>query len=300
MQSPFDTLAKGLIDAGLEPFCAVSIQEPVAMDTLYADTLVEPYPNAATALSQRGLLGRMALSPCVMEPFALTPSVATLDRCMARASMLRVQREQALVLWVISPGVPRAAVDAWELVRGASWGGGIYLSTVTRAPRVVVVAELPRTRDTMLLRLMGRGKVLRHALEDFEALPRDAWERAFVPRLLLRVRGELARMGASAPLSEEIRMRYREIVEETDRVMEALRAEGEARGRARGRIEGRVEGRVEGEARGRAAALREAVLAMCEVLGVSLDDARREQIATADADALAAMLDTLRHTRAMP
>lgn len=39
MQSPFDTLAKGLIDAGLEPLCAVSMQEPVAMCEVLGMTL---------------------------------------------------------------------------------------------------------------------------------------------------------------------------------------------------------------------------------------------------------------------
>ena len=280
MQSPFDTLAKGLIDASLAPWCAVSIQQPVSMDTLYADALVEPRPGAQDALSARGLLGRMAMSPCVIEPFALTPTVVSVDRCMARTSMLRAEREVPFGLWLITPGVPSAVIDAWRLVEDPAWGGGVFLASTPRAPRVVVAAALPRSRDTLLLRLMGRGLTLRYALEDFEALPFGAWERGFIPRLLLRVRGELVRMGAAATNSEELQMRYQEIVAETDRVMDALRAEGRAEGRA--------------------LALRDAVFAMCEVLGVPLDEARRDAVAKAPVGELEAMLDALRRTRTLP
>lgn len=58
--------------------------------------------------------------------------------------------------------------------------------------------------------------------------------------------------------------------------------------------------RDEGRSEGRAAGLREAVHALCEVLGLPLDDARRVAVARADADALAGMLDAIRRTRALP
>lgn len=179
-------------------------------------------------------------------------------------------------------------------------GAGVYVGSTARVPRVVVLAELPRTRATLLLRLMGRDRVLREALADFHALPADAWERGFVPRLLLQVRDDLHRMGADAPESEELRMRYAEIVENTDRMLANARAEGERRGEVRGEARGEARGVARGEAQGRAEALRDAVLAMCEVLDITVDEARREVIARADGEALAAMLDALRHTRALP
>jgi hypothetical protein len=43
---------------------------------------------------------------------------------------------------------------------------------------VVVLGELPRERSTLLIRLMGGGRVLREAIEDLRPLPEDAPERA--------------------------------------------------------------------------------------------------------------------------
>ena len=42
---------------------------------------------------------------------------------------------------------------------------------------MVVIRDLPRIRDTLLLRLMGEGAVLVEALAELEQLPEDARER---------------------------------------------------------------------------------------------------------------------------
>jgi hypothetical protein len=39
--------------------------------------------------------------------------------------------------------------------------------------RLVVVSELPVTRDTLLVRLLGAGSTLKHAIAELQALPAD-------------------------------------------------------------------------------------------------------------------------------
>ncbi|MEZ4389481.1 MAG: hypothetical protein R3A48_00185 [Polyangiales bacterium] len=178
-------------------------------------------------------------------------------------------------------------ITRWRLEEDPAWGAGIYTGA-PRSPRVVVLRELPRARDTLLLRLMGRDLVLHDALEDLRGLPEDAWEHTFVPRLLLLLRDDLARMTGTDPADEELMMRYKEIEQWADAYLDRVRAEGEARGEARG------------EALGQSKALRESVLALCEVLAIPLDDRRRAQIAAADRATLQSMFETLRHARALP
>lgn len=287
MQSPFDLLAKGLLEAGLSPACDVSLQVPVTPDTRYADAVVVPREGAATVLATRGLLGRLGMTPAVIEPFSRPPDERDVHLCVARASLLRAERGVAFALWVIAPKVPARVVEGWALRRVRGEVRGVWRAVSSLAPAVVETSALPRTRDTLLLRLMGRDAVFRDALRDAVKLPDDAWERAFIPRLLLRVRRSLRRMGADQTPTEEW-MRFAEIDPEEDALIDSLLAAQEARGRA------------EGEARGRADALRVSVIAMCDVLDVSLDDARRAAIAAAGGDELAALLDTLRRTRALP
>lgn len=274
MQSPFDLFAKGIIEAGLDPACEVSLQHPAALDPLYADALVEPRPHADALLRERGLLGRMGGAACVMDPFSSTPTAAEVHRCVARVSMLRAQRGTALALWIISQKYPRAAAHGWALAPSPAWGDGVYLGAPD-APRVVCVTRLPPTRETLLLRLMGRGETLDRALREFTALPADAWERTFVPSMLLKVRAELRRMGSTAPAEEEPLMRYTEMVA----AGKALEAEY------------RAEGRVEG--------LRDAVLLLCESLAVPTDEALRARVAAADVDGLRAMIARLSTARTL-
>jgi hypothetical protein len=57
---------------------------------------------------------------------------------------------------------------------------------VTTDPaRLVVVSELAVTRDTLVMRLMGAGSVLKQAMAELMALPADAPERGVaLPALL--------------------------------------------------------------------------------------------------------------------
>jgi hypothetical protein len=54
--------------------------------------------------------------------------------------------------------------------------------------RLVVVNELPVTRDTLLVRLLGAGSVLKLAIAELQTLPEDAPERRLALPVLLRLR----------------------------------------------------------------------------------------------------------------
>ncbi len=65
---------------------------------------------------------------------------------------------------------------------------GIYESPPLQYTRLVVVSELPVARDTLLVRLLGAGSVLKHAITELQSLPAEAPERRLaLPVLLLRL-----------------------------------------------------------------------------------------------------------------
>jgi hypothetical protein len=97
MQTPFDTLAKGIIDGALDGLCDVTLQAAVVPETLYSDAVIDPR-GSRRALRARGMLGRMATRPCAIEAFAVVPSLSELSRCVARVSWLRAERGDDRVL----------------------------------------------------------------------------------------------------------------------------------------------------------------------------------------------------------
>jgi hypothetical protein len=101
--------------------------------------------------------------------------------------------------------------------------------------RVVVLSELPRTRETLLLRLLCSGRLLREALADLAALPDDAWEKSIAMPLLVHFR-----LGTDEPATHE----------EEDDVSAEIRAwfeDYQQKLRDEGLKEGLKEGRKEGE-----------------------------------------------------
>jgi hypothetical protein len=102
----------------------------------------------------------------------------------------------------------------------------------------VVLSELPRTRDTLLVRLMGAGTTLKRALADLRALPPDAPERRLALPILLRLRLDIPADPAKQSKSDR---EFLMTTKEFDRYLEEL----ELKGRKEGRDEGRGEGFAE-------------------------------------------------------
>src|SRR5262249_26107353 len=145
--------------------------------------------------------------PSLFEPFRNTPNLPRVRRCLRKQLTWHGELERrARVaaggadddadddapspipfprLVVIGPGRPETVLDVYGC---KAVEDGVYEAVAGLHVRVVVLAELPRTRDTLLLRLLGAGRLLREALADLAALPADAWERSVMKPLLLHFR----------------------------------------------------------------------------------------------------------------
>ena len=88
-------------------------------------------------------------------------------------------------LVVIGLGRPETVLEAYGCNPVRS---GVYHAVWGLVLRVIVLAELPRTRETLLLRLLGAKRLLREALADLAALPDDAWEKTIATPLLVHFR----------------------------------------------------------------------------------------------------------------
>jgi hypothetical protein len=131
---------------------------------------------------------------------------------------------------------------------------GVYEAVAGFQMRIVVLVELPRVRETLLLRMLGAGRLLGEALADLFALPADAWERSVTTPLLIH-------FGLAGPQKLE--------TNEEDDVSAEIQAwfeEYQQTLRAEGRIEGR------------AAEAAQAVLTALRVRGIAVPDAVRESI----------------------
>jgi len=259
MHNQSDQLSKNILRDALRSVSAPTpdTEVEVLSATQRIDVYAVPDPARAVERGKMGLLGEISLAPTLFEPFRGTPNLARIRRVLCKQltwhheieRRARIAEDGApapaddddappLVpfpwLVVISLGRPRTALDAYGFQQV---GPGVYEAVKGLQMRVVVLAELPRTRHTLLLRLLGAGRLLIEALADLAALPADAWERSIVMPLLVHFR--LASDGKPATN-----------VEEDDVSAEILDwlaefQQNERRQRAVERKEGRDEGRAE-------------------------------------------------------
>ncbi len=118
------------------------------------------------------------------------------------------------------------------MIRGAlrrmqKWPAGFYEGPALYNQRLVVLSELPRRRDTLLLRLMGAGKTLEKAIEELKLLPAESWEwQVAMPALVaLRVVGDY-----TAEEEAERQMIIQNVQELYTAWEQRTLAEGEAKG----------------------------------------------------------------------
>ncbi|WP_437282942.1 hypothetical protein WME90_20930 [Sorangium sp. So ce375] len=178
-----------------------------------------------------GLLRSMAAEAGMVEVFSGAPGVAELHGCMRKRHQwhhtleLRAERELELPwAWLVSAGRPDGVLRDFGFVRDAAGPEGHYVGP---APgwriHAVVIAELPRVRSTVLLRLLGSPRVRRAALRDLAALPEDAWERRVALPWLVRLSFEVPEQLLLGLPSEE-----RDLIMETREWYEQFTARREA------------------------------------------------------------------------
>jgi hypothetical protein len=196
MRTRFDQLAKGLLDRALSTAGEVRTQEEIPGEVQAADVWFQPAPGNATARAQLGLLGRIAATSCLIEPFHTTPAAGSVLDCVSKQLTLRrsLVREARRVkgdvpviprLWLVSVGRPRSVLSGLRFEPLSGWPAGIWQGPPLLRTYVVVLRDLPATRETLSLRLLGAGRTFWRAVEELRDLPADAWEpHAFFPLLL--------------------------------------------------------------------------------------------------------------------
>jgi len=194
IRTPFDRFGKEMVREALEGRCSVEGDAEVSANTRRIDLWVTPREGYASPPDHLGLLGRITSSSVTLEFFHNTPSGEELHVCLIKHGEFRhfLSRRKTLsplpIQWVIAAGRPDAGIDGLGFRPMTGGLRGIYESPPLHFTRLVVVSELPVARDTLLVRLLGAGSVLKQAIAELQALSAEAPERRLALPVLLRLR----------------------------------------------------------------------------------------------------------------
>ena len=239
MRNKFDKVAKGIGEEALGTSGTIFINAEVSPETQHADLRHEPDPRRKAERKRLGLLGQLAAVPCLIEVFSQSLSANDFRACLGKHIAFWRQRELRTrkgrsrrprptshvkpFLWIISAGRPTTLLAKLELEPSPD---GIYFfgDDVLRVG-LVVASELPRTRATLLVRLMAAGPLLAPATQELRALPANAPERAVAEKILLKFQRFLEDQPHQTPTEQEF-------IKAMLKTWEDARAEGHAAGSA--------------------------------------------------------------------
>lgn len=77
-------------------------------------------------------------------------------------------------MWILSPTASVPLLDGFGAkLDEESWLRGIYFFNDYFRTAIVAIHQLPRTEETLWLRILGKGRVQQQATEELQALPQD-------------------------------------------------------------------------------------------------------------------------------
>lgn len=233
-----DLLCKHLLREALDPISTVELEKPVApLDEQRIDVYCELRPELPPpdALPHLGLVRRMAEVErrFLIEPFSSTPSVDSVDDNLRKKFNLHHGLKKAAkgnsspkpALWALSPGRPEEVLQGYAGAQAAGWPSGFYRFAPELATWVVVLAELPKTAETLLLRLLGPATMQLEALRELDAMPLSEAQRQPWIDILADVR---YLFDEEPDLSPEEKTIMTELRQRWEREKAELRAEGKA------------------------------------------------------------------------
>jgi hypothetical protein len=181
----YDQFAKRALSVLLSPLGEVSTQVEIHGEVQAADVLFLPARDHEAERVRLGLLGRMAENACLLEPFHDTPGANEALDCLTkqltlRRNLVREARKDGRTpeiphLWILSAGRPETVLAGLGFHPLAGWPTGVWQAAPLLSTRLIVLRDLPETRATLPLRLLGAGPTVTRAIAELNALPSSEW-----------------------------------------------------------------------------------------------------------------------------
>jgi hypothetical protein len=200
-----DQFSKDYLETLLKPYGDVTTPKSVAAEVKEIDLWFTPKPQFKDDLAQLGLLGRMAETTAIFEPFRnaadgdkILDCTTKLRKCCrelernTKGKKTKASRSQWPYLWVLTPTASAATLSGVCANLKKDWLPGIYFLAETFRSAVVVLHQLPETPDTLWLRILGKGRKQQRAIDELEALPKGSLYRQAILSLLLSFKKHLA------------------------------------------------------------------------------------------------------------
>ncbi|MEG4393296.1 flagellar assembly protein H [Microcoleus sp. BROC3] len=216
-----DLFAKEYLEELLSPLGTVNIGRDVTSEVREIDVYFTPSTAIPEYSETLGLLGKMANTTAIFEPFCNPANVSEICSCLGKLLDVRGELErkfrrentryddaQLPKLWILMPTASKALVDSFNAIPDTdNWMQGIYFLGESLRTAIVAIHQLPETPETLWLRILGKGGVQQRAISQLSALATDDPLRIIALELLYRLQSNLV---TDAP--QELEPEERELI----------------------------------------------------------------------------------------
>jgi hypothetical protein len=253
---PHDEFAKGFLESLLSPFGQVQTSFKISSEVREVDVYFQP-DRSIQLIPELGLLGKIALTDFVLEPFRNPPTIFQIRACMGKlfdlhANLIRETKRTKQpepdnadlpMLWILAPTLSKPILAEYTATLATELSPtGVYLLSPGCKTGIIVIHQLPKIPETLWFRLMGKERIQSNAIAEVAALAlshpcrQDALSCLGNLRVILEAR-EVKESG-----EEELIMQLSPLFLEKIQAAELV---GEQRGEQRGEVKGKTQGRVE-------------------------------------------------------
>lgn len=208
-----DQFAKQYLKELLTPLGNVETSRDIAGEVRQLDVLFSPKAEPEVEATALGILGQIAAKPAVFEPFRSPVQPGEIRSCLGKLFDLHAEFERIAArentriaeadlpqLWILSPTVSDPLLAGFRALSDPeNWVNGVYFLGPSLKAAIVVIHQLPRTPETLWLRVLGKGNVQKQAVAELRELPSDnvfrlnALELLYNLRTILEVRQDIDR-----------------------------------------------------------------------------------------------------------
>ncbi len=181
-QFPHDEFVKEYLPQLYKNYGVITPSADVMSEKREVDVLFSPTKPVPTSPETLGLLGKLAQTTCLLEVYRNAVNSDQIRDCISK--LITVQQNliksakkegtnlsQPAFLWIITPTISDKIRNEFDAIARENWERGIYFLPQGLYTGIVAVHQLPKNRNTLWLRILGKGKTQVKAIEELKALP---------------------------------------------------------------------------------------------------------------------------------
>jgi hypothetical protein len=254
-RQPHDQFAKEYLEELLTSLGNVETSKDVKSEVREIDVWFVPHNSTPSDQLELGLLAKMAVTSCLFEPFRNAPSEVEMRSCLLKlytvhSDLLRqakrekrsISEEKLPYLWILTPSCSVRMLNGFsaQLQQSLNWCDGVYFLPEFLKTAIVAINQLPISQDTLWLRVLGKGRTQKQAVEELVKLSEDTdkWDH------LLEI---LASWRKNIEVKNNVNDEERELIMNLSPAYLKQREEWRQEGLQEGLQEGRQEGSLDGQ-----------------------------------------------------